>query len=80
MEYNKDESTRCLELANAHLSKGDKEKALKFAVKSEKLYPSEKAKGWFLFKLESAALRRLKLSVFHRMKQHTAAHNSQFFK
>ena len=45
MEYNKDESIRCLELANTYLTKGDRGKALKFASKSEKLYPSDNAKG-----------------------------------
>ena len=45
MEYNKDESIRCLELANTYLAKGDRGKALKFASKSEKLYPSDNAKG-----------------------------------
>ena len=45
MEYNRDESIKCFKLANDYLAKGDKDKALKFARKSDKLYPSVEAKG-----------------------------------
>lgn len=45
MEYNKDESIRCLERSEELLTKGDIEKALKFARKSNNLYPSPQAKG-----------------------------------
>ncbi|XP_064458439.1 dnaJ homolog subfamily B member 14-like [Ornithodoros turicata] len=44
MEGNKEESKRCIELAQAHIAKGSKEKALKFLYKAEHLYPSKAAK------------------------------------
>lgn len=47
MEYNKDESIRCLELTKSYLAKGEKTKAVKFATKSEQLYPSEEARGLY---------------------------------
>ena len=45
MDGNKDESERCIHLAEKYLRGGDKEKALKFLNKAERLYPSSKAKG-----------------------------------
>lgn len=49
MEYNKDESSRCLQIATECLAKGDKEKASKLANKSYKLYPSKQAQGQLPF-------------------------------
>ena len=45
MEGNKDESERCISIAQRLIADGDKDKALKFLNKAEKLYPSVKAKG-----------------------------------
>lgn len=45
MEYNKGESFRCLHIAEDCLAKGDRERAIKFIVKSKKLYPLEEADG-----------------------------------
>ncbi|KAL3877290.1 hypothetical protein ACJMK2_035021 [Sinanodonta woodiana] len=45
MEWNKDESERCIAIAKKYISEGNKEKALKFLNKAEQLYPSETAKG-----------------------------------
>ncbi|XP_077552699.1 dnaJ homolog subfamily B member 12-like [Haemaphysalis longicornis] len=44
MEGNKEESKRCIELAQSYLAQGQKEKALKFLRKAEHLYPSKQAK------------------------------------
>ncbi|XP_036359990.1 dnaJ homolog subfamily B member 12 isoform X1 [Octopus sinensis] len=44
MEGNKDESERCISIAEKHIADGEKEKALKFLNKAEKLYPSVKAR------------------------------------
>jgi DnaJ family protein B protein 12 len=44
MESNKEESIRCLEIAENFLQSGDNDKAEKFAQKSLKLFPSDKAK------------------------------------
>ncbi|KAL5019247.1 hypothetical protein ScPMuIL_004969 [Solemya velum] len=44
MEGNKDESEKCIRIAQRCMSDGDKEKALKFLEKAERLYPSQKAK------------------------------------
>ena len=51
MESNREESLKCLSLAEKYLREGNFEKADKFANKSAKLYPTDKAKGkasWFL--------------------------------
>lgn len=45
MEGNKDEAKKCLEIARRFLAKGDKEKAKKFACKSQKLYPLKEAES-----------------------------------
>lgn len=45
MEGNRDESERCLHRSETFLKIGDLEKALKFANKAARLYPSEKAEG-----------------------------------
>ncbi|CAN7994194.1 unnamed protein product [Ixodes hexagonus] len=44
MEGNKEESKRCIELAQLYISQGQREKALKFLHKAEHLYPSKLAK------------------------------------
>lgn len=49
MESNRDEAEKCINIATKALEAGDKEKAVKFLHKAEKLYPTDKAKG----KLES---------------------------
>ena len=45
MDGNKDESERCIKIAQKYYSDGDKERAIKFLNKAERLYPTEKAKG-----------------------------------
>ncbi|KAJ8336157.1 hypothetical protein SKAU_G00395000 [Synaphobranchus kaupii] len=45
MEGNRDEAERCIRIATKAAEAGDKEKALKFLNKAEKLYPTEKAKA-----------------------------------
>ncbi|TNM85863.1 LOW QUALITY PROTEIN: dnaJ homolog subfamily B member 14 [Takifugu rubripes] len=44
MEGNRDEAEKCIHIATKALEAGDKEKALRFLNKAEKLYPTEKAK------------------------------------
>ncbi|KAJ8317979.1 hypothetical protein KUTeg_003070 [Tegillarca granosa] len=44
MDGNKDESERCIRLAQKYLAAGENERALKFLNKAERLYPSQKAK------------------------------------
>ena len=43
MDGNKDESEKCIQIALKYVRSGDKEKALKFLGKAQKLYPSKKA-------------------------------------
>ncbi|CAL1527453.1 unnamed protein product [Lymnaea stagnalis] len=43
MDGNKDESERCLNIAVGYIASGQKEKATKFLIKAQKLYPSKKA-------------------------------------
>lgn len=45
MEVNKDEAERCIELAKKFISEEKEDKAEKFLLKAEKLYPTQKAKG-----------------------------------
>lgn len=45
MEGNRDEAERCINIATKALEAGDKEKALRFLNKAEKLYPTDRAKG-----------------------------------
>ncbi|MEQ2206537.1 hypothetical protein XENOCAPTIV_030681, partial [Xenoophorus captivus] len=45
MEGNRDEAEKCINIATKVLEAGDKEKALKFLYKAEKLYPTDRAKG-----------------------------------
>ncbi|KAG9347070.1 hypothetical protein AGOR_G00233360 [Albula goreensis] len=44
MEGNRDEAEKCINIATNALAAGDKDKALKFLYKAEKLYPTDKAK------------------------------------
>ncbi|XP_054707142.1 dnaJ homolog subfamily B member 14-like [Uloborus diversus] len=44
MDGNKDESERCIQLAQKYINEADRSKALKFLYKAEKLYPSQRAK------------------------------------
>ncbi|XP_013863218.1 dnaJ homolog subfamily B member 14 [Austrofundulus limnaeus] len=44
MEGNRDEAEKCIKIATKALEAGDKEKALKFLNKAEKLYPTDRAK------------------------------------
>ncbi|XP_059197603.1 dnaJ homolog subfamily B member 14 [Centropristis striata] len=45
MEGNRDEAEKCINIATRSLKAGDKEKALKFLIKAEKLYPTDRAKA-----------------------------------
>ena len=45
MEGNRDESIKCVKIAQQSLAVGDKEKAIKFLKKAQRLYPSQRAKG-----------------------------------
>lgn len=45
MEGNRDEAEKCIKIATKALEAGDKDKALKFLNKAEKLYPTTKAKA-----------------------------------
>ncbi|XP_033840912.1 dnaJ homolog subfamily B member 14 [Periophthalmus magnuspinnatus] len=44
MEGNRDEAEKCIKIATRALDAGDREKALKFLYKAEKLYPTDTAK------------------------------------
>lgn len=45
MEVNKDEAERCIEFAERFILEGKKDKAEKFLLKAERLFPTQKAKG-----------------------------------
>jgi len=45
MEGNKDEAEKCRLLAEKFLKEGDKEKAVKFLKKADRLYPTKQVKG-----------------------------------
>ena len=45
MEGNRDEAEKCINIATNALEAGDKEKALKFLNKAEKLFPTDRARG-----------------------------------
>uniref|UniRef100_A0A672YQZ8 DnaJ homolog subfamily B member 14 n=1 Tax=Sphaeramia orbicularis TaxID=375764 RepID=A0A672YQZ8_9TELE len=45
MEGNRDEAEKCIKIASKALEDGDKEKALRFLNKAEKLYPTDRAKA-----------------------------------
>uniref|UniRef100_A0A8C9V4V4 DnaJ homolog subfamily B member 14 n=1 Tax=Scleropages formosus TaxID=113540 RepID=A0A8C9V4V4_SCLFO len=44
MEGNRDEAEKCIQIASKFMEAGDKEKAVRFLSKAEKLYPTAKAK------------------------------------
>ncbi|PSN48438.1 DnaJ subfamily B member 12 [Blattella germanica] len=44
MEVNKDEAERCIEFAEKYLVEGNRDKAEKFLLKAERLFPTQKAK------------------------------------
>ncbi|XP_052762567.1 dnaJ homolog subfamily B member 12-like isoform X2 [Mya arenaria] len=44
MEGNKDDSVKCIRIAEGCIASGDHEKAIKFLNKAERLYPTQKAK------------------------------------
>jgi hypothetical protein len=60
MEVNKDEAERCIEYAERFILDGKKDKAEKFLLKAERLFPTQKAKGkprllhFFIFDVCSA--------------------------
>jgi len=45
MDSNRDESERCIELAKNFIKSNEYQKALKYLIKAEKLFPSKQAKG-----------------------------------
>ena len=45
MDGNKDESNRCIRLAEKCLQLGDTQQALKYLNKAERLFPSARARG-----------------------------------
>lgn len=45
MDGNKDEAEKCIELAEKHMREGNRDKAIRLLEKSERLYPTTKAKG-----------------------------------
>ena len=45
MEGNRDEAERCLNIATTALEAGDKEQAVKFLNKAQRLFPTDRAKG-----------------------------------
>jgi len=45
MDGNKDEAAKCRQLADRFLKEGNKDRALKFLEKSQKLYPSKEVEG-----------------------------------
>lgn len=49
MDGNKDDGEKCITLAMKCIEIGNIPKALKFLHKAERLYPSDRAKGWSLF-------------------------------
>jgi len=45
MDGNRDESNRCIKLAEKCLKLGNREQALKYLNKAERLFPSTRARG-----------------------------------
>lgn len=45
MEGNRDEAEKCIGIAREALEAGNRERALRFLNKAQKLYPTETAKG-----------------------------------
>lgn len=54
IEGNKDEAERCIEIAQLAFSAGNRDKAERFILKAEKLYPTSKAKE-LLTRIRSSA-------------------------
>jgi len=50
MDGNKEEGFRCIDLAIEAMKLGDRNKAKRFLLKAERLYPTDKAKGINFFK------------------------------
>lgn len=44
MESNRDEASRCIEIARLYIKKKDLDNAWKFSVKANKMYPSSETK------------------------------------
>ena len=59
-EGNKDEADKCFQLSQSYFEQGNREKALKFAQKAQRLYPSQKFKGLFIYLL------RIPMNIFIR--------------
>lgn len=51
MEGNKDSAELCIGIAERYIREGKRDEAEKYLLKSERLYPTQKAKGWFLLKI-----------------------------
>lgn len=47
MDGNKDESERCAQLARRLIAEGNPERALKYLLKAQKLFPSDSVRGKF---------------------------------
>jgi hypothetical protein len=47
MDSNRDESERCIQLAEHCIRNNQNDKALKFLLKADRLFPSPKAKGHY---------------------------------
>lgn len=45
MEVNKDEALRCIDIAIQSVGEGNKDRAIRFLLKAEKLYSTAKAKS-----------------------------------
>ena len=56
-EMNRDESDRCIQIAQAALEAGNVDKAVRFLEKSLKLCPNTRAKGKKNFRLEMSSSR-----------------------
>ncbi|XP_057273917.1 dnaJ homolog subfamily B member 14 isoform X2 [Pezoporus wallicus] len=48
MEGNRDEAEKCIGIAREALEAGNRDRALRFLGKAQKLYPTETARGWML--------------------------------
>lgn len=53
MDGNKEESLRCIEFAKNFMKLGDRAKAKRFLLKSERLYPTQQAKGAVVIKIDT---------------------------
>lgn len=75
MDGNKDESARCVAIAQRAIDAGNIEKAVKFLRKAERLYPSKKAQGTFLGLFLGSEVTRLKLAISQRI--YSSSHRIQ---